>query len=286
MTRKECFDILGLPSTANASEIRRRYKKLALQFHPDVNPDPKAHDKFLLLVKATEILLDPNYKETTIHHTQRPSRNARNETPEERKQRMQAAQERYKEQKKRKHLADYTYFLSLTTGRRWFAYRLIMVVGLILACIMTLEYFLPSHYETDELIGYAKLTNNGIRFNQITPIKLSNRGVYYAESNPYAWLYTYPEVIIETSWFLHTPKKMLTTDDFKRYPTSFDFHLESLKFILIPLFLLSVVPYLQRKNSLAFVFLYHLTFWGNGMIILYLLLTENRLQHLLTLGFF
>lgn len=283
MTRSECFRLLNLSPDASDAEIRKQYKKLALRLHPDVNPDPLAHEVFIKLGKAVEILLNPDYKEETAG--KRTSRRTASESDEERLERMRVAKMRYEQQKMKQAKDNNRYFLSLTSGMRWSIYKYIMRVSLVLALALSTEYFLPMHYESDVLIGSSKSLNNGIIKGNITSIELEKRGRYYVQNNRYAWLYAYPEVIIETTWFLHTPVKMITSDDFTRYRTPFDFHIGSIRFGLILLFLVPLYPYLRRRKTLSFVFLYHLSFWGIGTIATYILLTQGRILHLLTLGF-
>jgi len=51
--------VLGIPKTATADEIKKTYRKLALQFHPDKNPDdPLAGDKFKQVNSAYSTLSD------------------------------------------------------------------------------------------------------------------------------------------------------------------------------------------------------------------------------------
>lgn len=56
--RKDWYKILGLTNTASAAEIKRAYKKLALQWHPDKNQDNKeeAENKFREVAEAYEVL--------------------------------------------------------------------------------------------------------------------------------------------------------------------------------------------------------------------------------------
>lgn len=57
--RKDWYKILGVSKTASMSEIKRAYKKLALQWHPDKNVDNKeAEDKFREIAAAYEVLGD------------------------------------------------------------------------------------------------------------------------------------------------------------------------------------------------------------------------------------
>lgn len=284
MTRAECFRLLGLASDSSDAEIRKQYKKLALRLHPDVNPDPLAHELFIKLARAVEILLNPDFKEDQTEKRE-SRRAATKESEEERLERMRVARMRYERQKMQEAADNNIYFLSLTTGMRWSIYKYIMRLSLVLALAMSTEYFLPFHYEKDELIGCSKSLNNGIIKSNITSIELKENGKYYVQNNMYAWRYTYPEVILETTWFLHTPIKMISSDDFVRYRTAVDFHIGSIRFGLIILFLVPLYPYLIRRKTLSFVFLYHLSFWGVGIITSYILLTQGRIIHLLSFGF-
>lgn len=283
MTRAECFRLLNLPSGSTDAEIRKQYKKLALRLHPDVNPDPLAHEVFIKLGRAVEILLNPDYQEEKA--PVRTTRRAGKESEEELKERMRTAKMRFEQQKMQQAKDNNAYFLSLTTGWRWRIYKYVLAVSLILSLVLTAEFFLPHHFEHDVLTASSKFKNNGIIKGNITRIDLEKRGLYYVQNSPGAWNNAYPEVIIETTWFLHTPVKMISSDDFTRFRTIFDFHVGSIRYGLIILFLVPLYPYFWRRKTLNFVFLYHVSFWGIGIITSYLLLTQDRFIHLLTLGF-
>jgi DnaJ-class molecular chaperone len=54
------YDILGVPPKADAGEIKKAYRLLALRWHPDRNPgDPWATSRFLRLGEAYRVLIDP-----------------------------------------------------------------------------------------------------------------------------------------------------------------------------------------------------------------------------------
>ncbi|WFE24713.1 molecular chaperone DnaJ [Solwaraspora sp. WMMD937] len=55
---KDYYGILGVSRDASADDIKRAYRKLARQYHPDVNPDPVAADKFKDINAAYEVLSD------------------------------------------------------------------------------------------------------------------------------------------------------------------------------------------------------------------------------------
>ncbi len=64
MSKRDYYDILGVAKTASAEEIKKAYRKLAIKFHPDKNPDDKsAEDKFKEGAEAYEILSNPEKKQ-------------------------------------------------------------------------------------------------------------------------------------------------------------------------------------------------------------------------------
>ena len=53
------YDVLGLSRDASPDEIKKAYRRLARELHPDVNPDESAQEKFKLVTHAYEVLSDP-----------------------------------------------------------------------------------------------------------------------------------------------------------------------------------------------------------------------------------
>ena len=59
MEYKDYYATLGVGRTASEKEIKSAYRRLARKYHPDVNKDPKATDRFKLINEAYEVLSDP-----------------------------------------------------------------------------------------------------------------------------------------------------------------------------------------------------------------------------------
>jgi molecular chaperone DnaJ len=57
------YGVLGVRRDATSEEIKRAYRKLARELHPDVNPDPEAQERFKEATTAYEVLSDPQKRE-------------------------------------------------------------------------------------------------------------------------------------------------------------------------------------------------------------------------------
>lgn len=65
----EPFSILGLEYGASDSEIKKAYRRLSIQYHPDKNPDPEAHSYFVEFIsKAYQALTDPISRENFVKY--------------------------------------------------------------------------------------------------------------------------------------------------------------------------------------------------------------------------
>ena len=60
--KRDYYEVLGLSKSASADEIKRAYRKMAKKYHPDVNKEPGAEEKFKEVQEAYDVLSDDNKK--------------------------------------------------------------------------------------------------------------------------------------------------------------------------------------------------------------------------------
>ncbi len=58
--QKDYYDVLGVGREASAQDLKKAYRRLAMEFHPDRNPSADAADRFKEITRAYEVLSDPD----------------------------------------------------------------------------------------------------------------------------------------------------------------------------------------------------------------------------------
>ncbi|MEY3692123.1 MAG: chaperone protein DnaJ, partial [Bacillota bacterium] len=61
-TKRDFYEVLGVSKNASKDDIKAAYRKLAKQFHPDINKAPDAEKKFKEVQEAYDVLYDDQKK--------------------------------------------------------------------------------------------------------------------------------------------------------------------------------------------------------------------------------
>ena len=55
--KKDFYEVLGISKNASPEEIKKAYRKKAIQYHPDKNPSAQAQELFIQITEAYEIII-------------------------------------------------------------------------------------------------------------------------------------------------------------------------------------------------------------------------------------
>lgn len=61
--KRDYYEVLGVPKSASAQEIKKAYRSLSKKYHPDINKEPGAEDKFKEINEAYEVLSDADKRQ-------------------------------------------------------------------------------------------------------------------------------------------------------------------------------------------------------------------------------
>lgn len=161
MLQQRYREILGVDENASPEEIKKAFRKLALKYHPDKNPDQNTNEQFLLICEAYEGLLDPQQEAATINSHQEKEAFKRKYhkdlTPEELERRMKWAKE-YAE--KKAFTEEHIHQISIVQMKN--SYMRVLVPISILICsillsFISLDYLILKPKKIDGvLLNYAQ----------------------------------------------------------------------------------------------------------------------------------
>lgn len=269
------YQVFGLPDNASKTEIRSAYRKLAMQYHPDKNPDPKAHSLFVDLTEAYHILLNDNYRHVPVPVTRREKSES---------DRIREAQDRLKSQQFREQYEQDRFFRRLTTGRSWRVFRGFAVVSALLALLLLIDPFLPSHFEEHVVQSYSSIYN-GMDHSDIRYIHTENNLNMFIENPHPNILSSDPYISVERSWLFRNPTQVWYRNLFFKHKYAVDFSAVNLYPAVPILFLFPAFTVFYRRQSYAFSIVYYFSKYIVSACVVYFLLSQQRWLHLLTFGF-
>ncbi len=281
MPRSKYYKILGLQSSASENEVRKKYRLLAMKYHPDRNENESAQEKFIEITEAYEILtgkkaLPKSAKKTTTTAAEK-QRN--------REERVKEAQKRYKEQVLKEYLENERYYQSLINGKRWKIIRLSAVIGALLSLFILLDYILPHHFEKDSVTQFKRNVTVQSGSGVIGLVKTQRENQYWVSRIDYDLFARTRDVYVESSWIFHNAIRLHTRGKLHSttYPMHFNYY--SFAWLLAIFFFVPLGTVLYKRKKISFTFFYFLSYYGvNALIVLYFF-TGNRWAHVLTLGF-
>lgn len=297
--RNKYYKILGLSSNATAQEIKRAYRKLVLKYHPDKDPSASAHEQFLKVQEAYEILTGQkdlpvnsraNGRATSNNSNQNSQRNraSKKEVSEQEKaKRYKKAQERLQKQKEREFFENERYYKRMSEGSLWKIFRTIVLVSSFLALAFITDTFLSTKMDKIKIESVSKtLGYRGFSGMEVVQVETKNNGTLWVSSEMTQYLSKFENIYLEKTAWMNDSKNLVY---FNRDGSVLQFRLDFtavnyLFFVLFVLLIPLITRFIKSKTTLYSV-LFHFCVYFYGLILLILFYSNDRWAHLLTFGF-
>jgi curved DNA-binding protein CbpA len=237
---KDYYSILGVHQTASDGEIKRAYRRLAVQYHPDKNADPAAEIFFKEINEAYQVLSDPTERHFYNQRRNNPfgdvvvEETPRHRDPAYRRPRPQYNPSASKESDVQAFLKEY----------KWYYYW-ICFAGLAFSLVFYFDAILPETQSTEHIRDVRPVRgrrNSVSHFNAYTE---SGKRIkfYFLDDNP---ITKEADVRLNRTILLSTPVSVESLDGSMRYPLGHMYH----QWFVVPLgmFVFSLVGILFRNR--------------------------------------
>ncbi len=279
MSKKNKYlEMLNLPIYASKDDIRKQFRKLAKEFHPDRNKAENATEIFQSIKEAYDYLIEDRPEINFIPIENSPSEEIK------RMERIRKAKERLREQRLAEEKKIIESYQKLTSGLRWKVFSTISVISLFASFILLSEPYLPKHLEKQIVTDYSS-SYNGLTQNQVFLIKTNQKLKIFCKHTLQEKLFYNDTIYIERSFVFHNPTKIFHRNKLEIDSYNIDFSVVNLfPFISI---LFSIPFFVQQKKQFttSYIFLYKLSFYVIEGLFLIFLITQDRWLHFIFLGF-
>ena len=276
--KRKYLEMLNLPINASKDDIRKQFRKLAKEFHPDRNKAENASETFQLIKEAYDFLMEDRLESTFIPVEQSPSEEIK------RMERIRKAKERLREQRLAEERKLKETYQRLTSGLQWKIFSTLSVISLIASVILLSEPFLPKHIEKQVVTHYSS-PYNGFSQDEVFLIQTNQNLKIFCQQSLHEKLYFNDTIFIQRSFVFHNPTKIYHRDKLSINEYKIDFSVVNL-FPFISLFF-SLPFYIKQKKQFtaSYIFFYKLSFYVIEGLFLLFLLAQDRWIHFFLLGF-
>jgi len=280
---RTCYTLLGLPETASDSEVKRRYRQLAMIYHPDKYTGDL--QKFIQIKEAYQHII--NRRNATITTNTRVSKTTTFD-------RIRKAKEQKRQREYQEFIENERYFRQLISGKRWLFMRCAARLGIVLSIFIIIDTSLPYNYISDRIIAYDPIIMNGLNYNVYASQKIYTQSGrrHYVQKIPNIHSLDADIVILQSKIFrndlayITLYHKNGNRIDYTNKNNFFwiQFSLGAHSILLLPFILLPAVIVLFPKKTFVFTFFYFIALYLSIPVMCFYLLFNYRWLHLLSIG--
>lgn len=278
--RGSAYKLFGLNPGASEEEIRKRYRELVKKFHPDVNKNPRAEEKFIEIQAAYEELMQETEGKLDIDDPAEPT------FQEEYIAYREHARQQFQARKKKENEELEKLYVRLQTGPIHLLHRIIALVSVVVLLALCLDLILPNQRVSAVITFYSTEVYHSMNGNLVSLAKTNQGESFFlnAFSNRFFDINPFIE-IKKTAIFNQSVSVLSSSNEFlQEIPIHFSFYWA--QFVLFPFFIIPVIFLIYRKKDAFFIMGSYFTRYASGTLLLYFLISQDRWYHILTLGFY
>lgn len=265
---KDYYSILKVRQTASAGEIKRSYRVLVQQFHPDVNPDPTAHELIKEINEAYDVLGDEIKRREYDIRLANPF--VTEETPQPPPHRDPYF--RRKGRSAPSHNSEKSERLQLIEKSLPF-FQWVFRIGAVFCFVLLIDFLVPRSVATEKIVEIYEVRTRG-RYGgsyHYTDALVTNTGrIFIVDVDETKYFRVDPVIQVYESRILSLTTKIQTKS--KSYVlTDFDTVYNNFSFLPIIVAIGSVIGLVVKKGTLDFHF-------SLGLVILVLLIITIKLM--------
>ncbi len=252
----KAYEVLGVEVGADRDEVKRAFRKLAFKYHPDLNASPKAHEMFLNVQKAYEIIITAEKTFAEGEEAPAPKRKSRDRDKQKitRQEAIRKAREtsqrldRLQLQKEARHFAHFkkTIYYPWTIAMVHVSLLFFLLIGADAFLLTETHsgYVTNKMIETTNILGNQYVTGYSVEFNSGDVVSVSRGAGELLTKDSH--------VSFAKSFIFHDiPKVYVVNKDFKEFVlNTFNKppHLFFLLFLVVPMLLY----YVDRPSAVFY----------------------------------
>jgi len=286
MSGERYYKLFGLSHDASEGEIKAAYKKLAKINHPDKSKSSKSVEKFQEIQEAYTYLLQQVKRKDNRLESEHGDENFTREKVDENDWTAyrNRARKVYQEKKKKQEQELENWYIRLKTGWNRKLFLGVVILSCMINSIFILDCFLPKKMEEDRVESYSKEKYNSLDNHPVSVIETKNNRTLWLNKFNNAHFDDNPFIKIEVTPILHHPLEVSVSRGFRIHHIPVHLNLYWGQLVVQAILLLPLLCLFYKKNDAFFIMGHYLTIFLVGGLILYFLITENRLIHIITLG--
>lgn len=244
--RKIYLDLFNLNENASLEEIKKRFRELAKEFHPDKNKENNAHDRFLIIKEAYEYLINNQINESKNLYYENIN------LEKERIEKIRLAKERlnnfYRRKEEKIHQDIENYFKSL----KWKYFILISSISTMIALLIILDQILINKIEKT-IITETSNEYESIDGDKILLVKTEENSIFFIKSKLKKTLNKTDSIKIIKSRLLNRNIKVLINDNIDRYTFININNFNSMNCLFILIFILPGTYLYFKTKTISYI---------------------------------